>query len=196
MKPRPRHYARRPFYLATALLLTALLLAACDEDTFFGIGPLETRTFDLPAFTELDVSNAFTVRATAGTEPFVSIQTNADVFDRLLVEVRGDTLFLGLEPDTRLQDTRLEATITAPDLTRIDVSGASDLLLAGQATLLLLDASGASDLAAEALTIDRARVDLSGASSASLTVTTLIERAQLSGASSLLYGGGATIDER
>jgi hypothetical protein len=68
------------------------------------------------------------------------------------------------------------------------ISGASRLTLAGNADRLAVRASGASRVDAERLRIRDLDVELSGGSSASVSVRDSVA-AQLSGASSLRYGG-------
>jgi hypothetical protein len=68
------------------------------------------------------------------------------------------------------------------------LSGASHLAITGEAERLELRASGASHVDAEQLRVGRLDVELSGASSAAVSVDDSVS-AQVSGASSLRYGG-------
>jgi len=68
------------------------------------------------------------------------------------------------------------------------ISGASDISLSGRVQTADIEASGASDLSMLDLEVDVLRVNLSGASSAEVSVNDSIE-ASLSGASSLGYRG-------
>ena len=71
---------------------------------------------------------------------------------------------------------------------RLEASGTSRARLTGSARSLDVTESGASGLEAEDLTVASLVIDLSGASSAAVTVTDTIS-ADLSGASQLRYGG-------
>ena len=73
--------------------------------------------------------------------------------------------------------------------TDVDLSGASVVVLAGKGTTLTLGASGASNADLEEFTVDSAKVELSGASTARLNVKDNIGPVSLSGASRLIYSG-------
>jgi DUF4097 and DUF4098 domain-containing protein YvlB len=83
--------------------------------------------------------------------------------------------------------SRLDGRIKTSD-GRLEASGTSRARLTGSATSLDVTESGASGLEAEDLTVASLVIDLSGASSAAVTVTDTIS-ADLSGASQLRYGG-------
>jgi hypothetical protein len=88
--------------------------------------------------------------------------------------------------------SRIDAlTLSGQDVT-IQASGGSELALDGSAASLVVDGSGASDLLGSALTAGTAAVTLSGASGADLDVTGDL-RYDLSGASTLTYGGDPTV---
>lgn len=70
----------------------------------------------------------------------------------------------------------------------VRLSGASNARLTGSVEMLVFEASGASGLNAEQLQVDDLTIQLSGASSASVSVSDTIS-AEVSGASSLRYRG-------
>lgn len=70
----------------------------------------------------------------------------------------------------------------------VTLSGASTARFSGSVGILVLEASGASDMDAERLEVDKLTVALSGSSSATISVTGTIS-AEVSGASSLRYRG-------
>ena len=113
--------------------------------------------------------------------------------------VRGATIILTLS-DMLAADTlsvwlsgasRLSGPIEI-DGGRFELSGASNAEPSGSAASLSITESGASELDATALTIDRLTIDLSGASHADVFVTGSLS-AGASGASALRYGGSPTI---
>ncbi len=78
------------------------------------------------------------------------------------------------------------------DELNVEVSGASTAKLAGRADRIQCDVSGASSLRASDLVSKTTKVDASGASNASLYVTTNLT-AEASGASSVRYKGNANL---
>ncbi len=73
-----------------------------------------------------------------------------------------------------------------------DLSGASTIDVDGTAANLVIDASGASNFKGGDLQAENCKIEATGASSANITVSKAID-ATASGASSIHYGGGASI---
>jgi Putative auto-transporter adhesin, head GIN domain len=73
-----------------------------------------------------------------------------------------------------------------------DLSGASTIDIDGTAADLVIDASGASNFKGGDLQAENCKIEATGASSASITVSKAID-ATASGASSIHYSGGASI---
>jgi hypothetical protein len=88
----------------------------------------------------------------------------------------------------------LDGTIRVGEA-NVELSGASRAKLAGTAGHLVVKESGASDLEADQLQAEDLTVNLSGASTATASVTNTVS-AELSGASSLRYGGSPTFTRR
>jgi hypothetical protein len=89
---------------------------------------------------------------------------------------------------------RLDGTIRV-DEASIDLSGSSDVKLAGSARSLALNESGASHIDAQQLQADDLTTDLSGASRADVSVTNTIS-ATVSGGSSLRYRGSPCFTQK
>jgi hypothetical protein len=197
--------ARRVRAAAVAALASlALVAAACGVSLgsvhITGSGNLETRTYDLSGFTSISASHTFDVTVTRGDAFAVSVTADDNLYDDILVEVRGTTLSIGLRSRVSLiGPSTLKAAVTMPSLSGVDLSGASKADISGFTTpgSLRLSASGAGvltgEVAATALT-----VELSGASRATLTGTAESASLSASGASRLsladLRAGVATVD--
>lgn len=180
----------RRFAPVIALLL--MLIVACDininvgdGDAIEGSGDLVTETYDFSGFTAVELSHTFdaTIR---GSDVFaVSITFDDNLRDLLEIELRGSTLFLGLESGTSTRRVTLEATIAMPALESLELSGASraEIAVLEPLTELELRASGASRIEGD---IDTPRLDaeLSGASSMRLDGYAADATLEASGASS------------
>jgi hypothetical protein len=183
------------------------------------IGPAtaETRTFSL--------SNFERVNASAGTEvilrqgPFSVVAEERDgKFDRLRMEVRGDTLHVGRKNNWFWFDfdpPRYTVTITAPAYSGLDVSsGASvdgqnlslqdlrvnlssgaSIDLSGTCAGLRLDISSGASFEGERLQCESARVDASSGASAEAFATRSAEADASSGASVTFHGKPAMFDK-
>jgi len=89
---------------------------------------------------------------------------------------------------------RLDGTASI-DVANVELSGASNARLAGSAQRLQVKESGASKLDAEQLQVSDLIIDLSGSSTAAVSVTDMVS-AGVSGASSLRYRGSPTFTRR
>lgn len=178
--------------LVVVLVVIAAMGAACidismnDAQTIEGSGQLVTESYDFTGFDQVQLSHSF--HATIDGSDVFSIDVTFDdnLRDVLVVERRGSTLVIGLESGTSTRNVTLEATITMPALTALNLSGASEVAISGldPMTDLTLDASGASTIEGD---IDATKLDaeLSGASTLDLAGYVTEARLDASGASHL-----------
>jgi hypothetical protein len=155
-------------------LAAMVVLAACATDA--GSGTVVTRRIDVASFSALEVSDAFTVHASAGASERLTIRVDDNIVEDLDVGVSGNTLHVGLTPGADVIDATLEGDVpvAAGSLESIQGSGSSAIALD------------------EALTSDAVTLSLSGASRLTGSVQAHDARAELSGASNLMLSGRAT----
>ncbi len=169
-----------------------LLAASCSltQDTITGSGNVVDRSFDVGSFTRLEVSQAFEVDVSLGEAPAVTVQVDDNLVDLLDVGVSGDTLRVGLEPNTSTRDAVLRAEVTATTLAGVEVSGAAAVHVVGELIAHALDValSGAAMLEGE-IQAESLELELSGASNATLTGRVADLTVRGSGASLLEAGG-------
>ena len=188
-------------------LLAALLpfasMACFDHD---GSGKVVSEARQAPLFEKIDISGTVEVLVAIDDEPTVRVETDDNLQEYILTEVRGKTLFISQKES--IDPTKLLVRITTPKLVRfdssgatkaqikgldedrfeLDVSGAAAVELIGEVETLVIDASGAAEIEADELIAERVEIDGSGA--AEFTVhakETLI--ADLSGAGEIRYSG-------
>lgn len=149
------------------LLLTGCCGITLPELPVTGSGRVVTLEEDVAGFEEVDVSHSFEVDITRGESFSVVVRVDDNLRERLQVVKRGNALMIGLEPGTlpNLGKATLEAEVTMPELTGIELSGASHVTIAGFESAKPLDvhASGASELRGD-IEAGEARFDVSGAS--------------------------------
>jgi hypothetical protein len=119
--------------------------------------------------------------------------TGVEVSGAGQVQLTGDTDAASLDLSVSGAG-RLTGSIGAQHV-RLELSGASHATLSGTVGALVLEAGGASDLQGEDLQVTELTVELSGASSASVTVSGSIS-AEVSGASALRYFGSPTFTKK
>jgi hypothetical protein len=166
----------------TQRLVGLLLLSSCGA---FPTGRVVTETRAASGFAKLDISSGFVV--TVGTGDGVTYSVDEAVLPFLLSEVRGDTLFIGLQPGTSVVGGTRQARVGSAVLAGASLSGGSrlDAAVTGAGTWPL-QLSGGSQAALTGFQVARVEVDASGGSTATLTgtATTL----------SLIASGGSTVN--
>jgi hypothetical protein len=157
MEARVRNLARGTAILSFLLLATAWPAYA------------EERSYDVPAFTGVDVSSGLSAIVSVGSTQSVSAEApNAAALDRLKVDVSEGTLHLAIEGNfvgwffTFGQSKPLLVRVTLPSLENVAASaGASvDVTQASGRTLAMSASSGAS-MSAKIGTVDRLSLDVS-----------------------------------
>lgn len=132
----------------------------------------ETRSYDLPAFTEIDVSSGITLNFAAGETQSVTVENTKGNFEDIKVTVSDGTL--NLKRPQKLgwsfNRPRYTVTVTAPQLSGLEVSSGADAIGSGLSgpEVFVEVSSGAS---AEVSDIDGALVVLETNSGAEMTVS-------------------------
>lgn len=180
--------------LGFAFLLVPVL-AGCTllpEVSIAGSGRVVTQEFTLTGFDKVDVSHAFKVDISQGDTFSVVIRIDDNLVEYLEVVKRGSTLKIGLKPARRygIRNATLEAQVTMPELTGLDLSGASHAIITGfkSTKALDVDLSGASHLRGD-IEAGNASFDLSGASDVTVSGSAQDVTIDASGASSVDLGG-------
>jgi len=136
-----------------------------------GSGPVVSVEQKVSSFDAIEVSHAFDVKVTRGNSCQVTVRINDNLKKYLRVEVRDNTLVVGMEGGYTFHDFEGAVDVVMPALRRVDLSGACDGEMIGD------------------WTADAFSVYLSGASSWKGHVKAGHGRFELSGASSLELSG-------
>jgi hypothetical protein len=176
-----------------------------------GSGNIVKETRDITDFKSLDVGGVFKVEVTAQEDYRVEIESDDNLLPLIKTEVRGSTLHI--EADKHLKsNSPIVIRISAPDIDGLEASGVSNISLRnvknkrlgvessgasrisiqGETSELAATVSGASHIDADTLNAETAKVDASGASVVTVNVSNQLN-AYASGASKILYAGGAKI---
>lgn len=186
------------------LLLATALVAGCTlnpiTNVLSGAGTPETRSFDLSGFTELEAQSAFDVTVTQGDDYAVEVTVDTEDWERIDVRVEGKRLVLGMKDprlfsQTSLNLRTLQATVTMPELDRLELSGAANARISGFASgdPFEADLSGASNLSGD-LEAGDMWLDLAGASRVTLEGSGGNLQALASGASALELADFTVLD--
>jgi len=168
---------KHPFFLMLGSLIVVSLACSLPEipsisqETFTGSGNVVTQEEAISDFDKVDISHSFEVDIKQGENFSVVIRVDDNLVEQLQVEKFGSTLKIGLKSDVSIvSNATLEAEITMPELTGLDLSGASNATISGFKSTknLTVDLSGASSVRGD-IEVGDTSVDLSGSSDANLT---------------------------
>ncbi len=155
---------------------------------------MTTKAYDLSGFTGVRVDNDFSATVSRGTAFKVSVTVNENLVKYLTVEVKGDTLHIGLDPTVTYRLTDLRAEVTMPSVGGAEVSGASDVYLTdfSSSAALELKASGAGQLSLKDVKAGAVTFDASGGSRIEGDLSCVDLSGVASGASTAAVGGAAS----
>ncbi|MFH1646407.1 MAG: head GIN domain-containing protein [Chloroflexota bacterium] len=178
--------------LSLAIVLgSAALVTGCNVVT--GSGKVVTWEMDYRDFTNIEAGYAFDVDVRRGDDFLVRIDIDENLYEYLNISQTGDTLHIGLKSNALYTDTTQRATITLPELRRLELSGAAEGKVSGFTTTrkMHFELSGASKLSLDHVKAGDVNLELSGASDVTGTITMKNGGFDLSGASSIELEGSA-----
>ena len=174
--------------IIVAVLLGGLLLTGCRIE---GSGNIETREFNFSDFTKVEIGSAFNFEISRSDSYGISITMDDNMFEHIQITEEGETLKIGSTSKIALitivdfGTTTKKAVIRMPQLTGLDISGASEGIVSGFESTeeLEMDVSGASELSFRDLIASDVDIDVSGASHVLMAGSVRDMVAEASGAS-------------
>jgi len=179
--------------LAIFLFILIALTAACSQVTS-GSGEIVSQEMDLTGFDQLDISQGFNVEVSQGDEFSVVVRIDDNIVEYLQVEKTGDTLKIGLEGNRINDASTLQAEITMPSLTGLEVSEGSVVTVSGNGDEISIDASGGSDADLASFSVVNANIVASGGSEVTINASGILN-ADASGSSHVYYLGSPTMGQ-
>jgi hypothetical protein len=154
-------------------------------DAIVGSGNLIPHTEDIHDFDEAVIFSSLHASVVQGDSFSVTLRLDDNLVEHVLVERTGSTLRIGLR-DGSYRNITVEATVVMPDITRLDVSGATRVELRGFSLEHDLDlrGSGASTLAGS-VSAHEVEMSISGATRLELEGSATSLELRASGASSV-----------
>jgi len=188
-------------------LLLALRLAHADPSAD---SPQASQARAVPAFHGLDLAGVLSADVTLGKPASVTISGDADLIDKVTTTVKDGVLVVDTEElhHVHRRNMHLHATVTAPDLSSLavsgtgsiavtgvansrlalDVSGTGAVKVSGSTAALHVQLSGTGEVAGRDLAASDVVVDIRGTGAARLNATHSVE-ARISGTGSLSVSG-------
>ena len=185
------------YVVAVVLLLLLGAAVGCGSSSggeVVGTSGVTTKAFDLSGFTAVRVDNDCSATVSRGDAFKVSVTVNENLVQYLQVEVKGDTLHIGLDTAKKYRLADLRAEITMPSIAGAEASGASDAYLTdfSSTDALSLKASGASQLSLRDVKAGAVTFDGSGASRIEGSLACDDLSGVVSGASTATMAGSAS----
>jgi len=177
------------FFLSVLVVMTA----ACSQITT-GSGEIVTQQMDITGFDKLDISQGFNAEINQGDEYTIVIRIDDNLLEYLQVEKVGDALRISLEQNRVFGISTLQAEVTMPTLTRLDVSGGSDATVSGTGDDISVYASGGSDADLASFSVVNANIDASGGSDVTINASGTLN-VDASGGSQVYYLGSPTMGQ-
>lgn len=148
------------------LAIVALLLIACGLGTFGtvrGSGNLTTESRSVSNFDRVSLTCSGDVVITQSGEESLTVETDDNIVQYVTTEVRGGTLYLGLESGKSISPTRLRFTLNVQDLVGLTTSASGDITAASLDTdRLEVRVSASGDVRIDSLTAEEVEVRISG----------------------------------
>jgi hypothetical protein len=148
---------------------------------------------DFSGFTSIEAGSAFEVEITQADSYSLTITADDNLFEYIEVSKVGQTLKVGLKPDSHVSSATLIAEIAMPALYGLYLSGATRSTAQGFSSShdFILDLSGASALNTRDMAVGDAEFDMSGASRLTGDLTAGDAEFNASGASTVRLQGSA-----
>ena len=192
--------------LIVLLVGCVVVVAGCHLPGVRGNGRIKTEERQVGAFANLDVGGAFEIEWETGS-PALRITTDENLLPYIENNVSDDTLRLhtrehvwpthGIKvvissPTRTGGRTRGAVKLTVKQLSgptfALESKGASEISLDGKVDRLLVDMTGASQLAADGLQAKTAEISTTGAGDAEVAVTDTL-KVVITGAGKVTYSG-------
>lgn len=151
--------------LRVALVVPALLLSACAFAQTAGNGVAREEAREVPDFEGVKVSQGLTAHITVGPKA-VRVSGDENLVSLVRTEVVDGKLVVRLERNARVRSTSgLHVTVSSPQVTSVEASGGSDVEAeATRADTFSAEASGGSDLSVRNVDAQKLRAEASGGS--------------------------------
>lgn len=218
---------------------TLLMLSSCHS--FFGEkvkgnGNVVTENRSIGNFSGVDVSGAIDVYIKQDNANSVRIETDENIQGLIITRIEGNVLHIKPENNTDLNPTRLKVYVSAPSFTSLeasgackiysenkitssepldidltgasnaivavnapkitaDLSGAGLIELSGETKQLSIDGSGSSDIKCFDLKAEDVEIDISGAGNAEVFASARLD-VEVSGAGDVKYRGSPSVNQR
>ena len=148
------------------LSIVAFLLSACGlgtAKTIRGSGELITESRDVSDFERVSLTCSGDVIITQGEEESLTVETDDNIIEYVITEVKSGTLELSIKKGINISPTRFRFTLSVNDLDELSISGSGDITADSLITdSLAVKVSGSGDVRVDSLAAERIDVQSFG----------------------------------
>lgn len=156
-------------YFPLSLLLSLLLLVACEEDfmtdrRITGSGKIESVTASVEDFSAINLEHVANVYVYTGKERKVVFTAYENILPYMEAQVIGDELILGFNRNISVNsDEEIRVEVYMPDIKEISLEGVGNFYLEGPPQYSLkVELDGVGNIEAFGLPVSSAEIDLNG----------------------------------
>jgi hypothetical protein len=185
--------------VSIGLTILALMISACGLVPAMGSGRLITQSRNVSGFTRVEIGGGGDAEIIQDGSEALTIETDDNVMQYITSEVRGDTLYLGMDFNglRSVIPTRLHFTIHVKNLNGIATSGSWEVTSASiQTDSLEISISGSGKINIAALTADRVSTSVSGSGEVTLAGMASKQSITVSGSGKYFAGDLQTQDSQ
>jgi predicted small secreted protein len=181
---------KRSIVFVQFLVLAVLLITACNLNAVRGSGDVITETREVSNFDRIDLAGSGDVVVIQSGDESLTIETDDNLMEYIVAEVRNGTLMLGFEPGFNLiSSTRLIFTVGVDDLAGVSVSGSGNVeaenIDTGRLTTTI---SGSGNLSIDTLNADAVTANISGSGEITLAGVATTQDITISGSGNYRAG--------
>ena len=166
------------------LAMVIFLLSACNLNVVRGSGDLITETRNISNFDRVDLGGSGEVIIIQSGEESLTVETDDNVMEFVMTEVRGGALELGFDSTriSTISPTRLTFTLHVDDLKGLNISGSGDIEAESIETDNLdVSVSGSGDVQIDSLTANIVEAKISGSGEVGLAGEAARQEIDISG---------------
>ena len=157
-------------WVVSVVMIGAFMLSACNIQIgnigqVDGNGTIESRNYEVGNFSQVSIDGIGQVDIVQGERTNLTVTTDQNLFEYLIVDTQGDSLVLSTTPNTGLDPTDgIRYALTVANLNQLSVDGAASVQAGAlSAESLHLDLDGAASLDFAALDVASLDVEIDGA---------------------------------
>ena len=175
---------QRIIIVISILALTTIACTVNGMGFSQGSGNLVTAEREIGEFSQVALEGFGELAITQGDEPALSITAEDNIIDKIITEVRADTLVISFEKGFNVAPTKkIHFDLVVTDLEDLTLSGAGDIFInALESTSLDVTISGAGSLAINNLEAKTVHIELAGAGDVEISGEVVDQSISLSGA--------------